>query len=128
MRSYKSFWQGGSWVISIPSSIAQSVGLNKNDIIMLKLEGDKIIVTNPPDDAVPIKRPKKVDDNTYLVLLRVIGAEGMSGNYPYAQLGFTIPREVADRFAKVEFEVSLIEKSEDSFKIAYVPVKTVKNS
>lgn len=128
MRTYKSFWQGSSWVISIPSQICQSLKLKEKDVLLLKADPERRILTlaNPPEDCKTTKRPKKIDDNTYIVPVRVIGAEGVAGKYPYSQLGFTIPREVSEKFANVEFEVVLEERTANSFKIVYRPAETIK--
>lgn len=128
MRTYKSFWQGSSWVISIPSQICQSLKLKEKDNLILKVDTERrvLILTNPPKDMAKTKRPKKIDESTYLVPIRIIGAEGVKGKYPYSQLGFTIPKDVSEYFANVEFEVALEEKTANSFKIAYTPVETVK--
>jgi len=125
MRTYKSYWQGSSWVVSMPSQIAQICGLDEGSNIQLEIHENEIVVTPPKNGEVRYKRPKKVEENKYIVPLRVIGAEGVTGKkkYLYRQLGFTIPKEFSDRFADKEFEINLQEKRDDFFKVIYTVVE-----
>lgn len=125
MKTYKSFWQGSSWVLSVPSQIVQSIRIQNKDNLLLKVEDDKLILTNPPEDMQKFKKSRKIGENTYIVTLRVIGGEGVNGKYLYIQLGFTIPKDISEKFANTLFEVVLEEKTANSFKIAYIPVRTV---
>jgi len=118
MRTYKVFWQGTSWVLSLPASICQSAGISKGDELCLKENGDKLIITNPSREY-SVVRPREIEKDTYVVLVRVIGAEGAKGEYSHAQLGFILPKKVGERFANKEFTVKLEEKRGDKFKIVY---------
>ncbi len=123
MRTYKPFWQGTTWVLSIPSQICQALGIKRGDKLLLVVEDGKLILTRPKD-APKFRKSYKISDSEYLVTVRVIGAEGMKGKYDYTQLGFTVPSDiVTENVSKTEFEVVLEEKTRDSFKIVYSPLK-----
>ncbi len=124
LGEYKPFWQGGAWVLSIPSIVSKVTGLKKSDVLLLKVEDGKLILTNPPKLDRKIKRIKKIDDKHYLVLVRELGAMTPDNrDKMYVQLGFTIPSEVSDKFANVKLEVTVEILSEKEFKIVYVPKK-----
>jgi len=114
--TYKVFWAGSSYVISIPSQVMRALQVQPGDRIAISYDGEQLVVEKCAD--CPNKRRFERDGRTYYaVKVRVIGESRDKAT----QYGFTIPFELRDVLKDRVFEHPVIEekRADGYFKLVY---------
>jgi len=120
-ESLSLIWQGTCYALPIPAGIAKALNIKEDDAVIVKIdENENIIIETPKDDVPNFKKPRKLDNNTYLVRVRVIAGYKRKNKYLQKYYGVTIPMNVRDRLQNKEFEYpEILEKVGNYFKLIY---------
>ena len=122
-KSLSLIWQGTCYALPIPAGIAEALNIKEDDAVIVKIdENGGIIIETPKNDVPNFKRPRKLDDKTYLVRVRVIAGYKRKNRYLQKYYGVTIPKGFRDKLQSKEFEYpEILEKNENEryFKLKY---------
>jgi len=113
----KIFWQGEAYTMSFPSQLVRALEVSERDKLVIYLDNGDLVVERYVEDRV---YPK----DAMFTIARVIGA-GAGKNKMYKQIGFTVPRPLAEKIKKDVFKFPIIEKKEGKyFKLVFKKLET----
>jgi len=104
----KLFWQGTCYVMSFPMQLARALEV---------AEGDKLVVYTTDDGNLVVERyieGRPYPENITYTVARIIGG-GTGRNKTYKQIGFTVPRPLAEKIKKETYKFPVIEKKEGKY-------------
>jgi len=108
----KIFWQGSAYAMALPTQLVRALEISEGDKLAVYLDNGDLVVEKFTEDGT---YPKGV----MFVVARVIGA-GAGKDKMHKQIGFTVPRPIAEEIKKSTFKFPVIEKKEgDYFKLVF---------
>jgi len=108
----KIFWQGASYAMAFPTQLVRALEVS---------EGDKLAIYVDNGDLVIEKYVggKEYPEGAMYTSARIIGA-GKGKTKMHKQIGFTVPRPLAEEIKKEVYKFPVIEKKEGKyFKIVF---------
>lgn len=112
------FWQGSCYAMSFPSQLAKALEVTEKEKLVIYLDKDENLVVER------FVHEKEYPANAMKTTARVIGAVGWKSNR-YVQLGFTVPKPIAEKIKDVVFSFPVIEKKEGKyFKLVFKKLVT----
>jgi len=103
----KIFWQGASYAMAFPTQLVRALEVSEGDKLVIYVDNSNLVVE------------RYVEGRTYpkdamFTIVRVIGA-GSGKDKTYKQIGFTVPRPLAEDIKKDVFKFPIIEKKEGKY-------------
>ena len=118
---YRPFWQGTTWVMSLPAQLFRALQIDKGDKVVIYLNDEGLVLEKYMDH-------KEYPSNALYSTFRVIGGvtKGEKDEKTFfEQIGFTIPAVLAQQIKNCEFMFPIIvQKDGEYFKIIYKMLTT----
>ena len=109
----KIFWQGASYTMAFPTQLARALEVVKGDKLVIYLDNGRNLVVEKYVEG------REYPENALFTSARVIGA-GRGKTKMHSQLGFTVPRPLAEQIKKEVYQFPVIEEKVDGyFKIVF---------
>lgn len=110
------FWQGASYTMAFPTQLVRALQVSEKDKLVIYTQNGDLIIEKYVEGRV---YPR----GAMFTVARVIGAGAGKGKM-YKQIGFTVPRTIADNIKDCVFKFPVIEKKEGSyFKLVFKKLK-----
>jgi len=103
----KIFWQGASYAMAFPTQLVRALEVSEGDKLVIYVDNGNLVVERYVEGRV---YPK----DAMSTVARVIGA-GAGKNKMHKQIGFTVPRPLAEGIKKEVFKFPVIEKKEGKY-------------
>lgn len=103
----KIFWQGASYAMAFPTQLVRALEVSEGDKLIIYLNDGNLVVERYVEGL-------EYPENAMFTVARVIGA-GAGKNKMHKQIGFTVPRPIAEEIKKTLFKFPVIEKKEGKY-------------